>query len=466
MQDKLKLIFNRRLINNFILLIIGLVVLTACKTEENILSGNRESLLKVSIEQIRKVDSTKEIPYLAKSVECKDWTQFLLNSRHLGGHCKGIKNTTEVKSSNWNLNNANIEVFSNIGSPVSYSKMLISVPVSKNGIGYFIKNKNLIVALPLNKLNNRPLWVTSLPSEYDVSDGEGGGLAISKDNLIVTSGVNMLASLSLKNGEILWVSKTPEQIRSAPVSVDNQIYVKGVKGSISAFDLNYGNRLWYTENKSDEISFLDSSVPAFSSKLYSGTNLIIVGLIDGSVKAVRPFSGIEVWQTSLSPNIESNSYKINDIGASPIITDEYAIIANFDGIAALDLASGIIIWQQPIYSRVTPWVSGQTIFVVSSKSPSGLLSALRVADGLSYWNINLNSVNNKNHNELEYWFTPIHYNNSLIIYSSFGTIIRINPLTGKVYEYIKLSNNPISNAIVTEGFIFIPNKDGSFTKIS
>ena len=75
--------------------------------------------------------------------------------------------------------------------------------------------------------------------------------------------------------------------------------------------------------------------------------------------------------------------ELGDILAEPVHDGEAIYVVSQSGLLrAYDPLTGILLWDQPISSVQTPWVAGDSLFVLTSNSH---IVALRKADGAVRW---------------------------------------------------------------------------------
>ena len=139
-------------------------------------------------------------------------------------------------------------------------------------------------------------------------------------------------------GRVVWSSNLGEPTRSAPIVVNDVIYVGG-QFKIIALDATNGQVLW--ERK--------TTGPVHSSLAVAGDTLYF-GLLDHRFIAQDRNSGEPLWE-----------FRAQDtINASPVVANGLAYVASYNGfLNALDAATGRPIWQYETLGQVSRQVSLQ-----------------------------------------------------------------------------------------------------------
>ncbi|MGD8998779.1 MAG: outer membrane protein assembly factor BamB [Granulosicoccaceae bacterium] len=158
-------------------------------------------------------------------------------------------------------------------------------------------------------------------------------------------------------------------VRLLPSIDGNRLFAAGVKGRISAFDVQSGDTLWQIESK----------LPVRGGP-GSGEGLVLVGTADAEVVAFSQADGSERWRTRVS----------SEVLATPQIGKGVVVARSIDGrIFGLNAADGKRLW---IYDSKVPVLSlrGASAPVIDGNGlvaglADGRLVALRLSDGALIW---------------------------------------------------------------------------------
>ena len=147
------------------------------------------------------------------------------------------------------------------------------------------------------------------------------------------------------------------------------VYTADRGGSVYAFTLKSGRRLWRTE----------THLP-LSAGPGVGAGLVVVGASDGTVLALNAADGSQVWKSSVS----------GVILASPAVSDQAVVVYTTDGhIVAMSTASGQTLWTVSrdvprliLRGSGVPLIAGGTVL---QGLATGQLLALSLSDGNQRW---------------------------------------------------------------------------------
>lgn len=147
-----------------------------------------------------------------------------------------------------------------------------------------------------------------------------------------------------------------------PLATDGtRVFVVTREGLARAFDLVQGQPLWKRQLPPGTV-------------LSAAPELLVARQPDGTVSRLGTGDGLEVW--SRSSGIP---------GALPAVIDEDRLLVAGDGIAAMAVQDGRLLWGAPGAPRLVaePVRQGEQIYVVEE---NGMLRARRRQDGSLLWN--------------------------------------------------------------------------------
>ncbi|MFB3098297.1 MAG: PQQ-binding-like beta-propeller repeat protein, partial [Dehalococcoidia bacterium] len=209
---------------------------------------------------------------------------------------------------------------------------------------------------PMILLFNRPttsLTTQTLPGQWPMN---GGDL---QQRRYVADALGELA------GQISWSVDLGEPTRSAPIVVENVIYMGGYF-QIVALDIESGRTLWAKQ----------TSGPVHSSLAAAGDNLY-VGLLDHRLLALDIKTGETRW-----------GFLTQDIvTAAPVVAKGIVYVGSWDHyMYALDAADGNLIWKFQADARInnSPAVHKGSLFVTDSAGNLHVLSARTGQERLLY----------------------------------------------------------------------------------
>jgi len=103
---------------------------------------------------------------------------------------------------------------------------------------------------------------------------------------------------------------------------------------------------------------------------------------------------------------------------------------------AFDLRTGQRVWSQPAGSLSIPLIAGDIVFTVTT---TGQVAALSKLDGTVLWIQQLESFKNeKKRKERTVWTGPLLAGNRLVVASSRGNVMIMDPRSGSVVKEMSL----------------------------
>ena len=302
--------------------------LAACSPPEPILKGTRISLLpEIKLEAISE-EAGAEGAGLPAIVNINAAPMPGLSAGHAGGNPRLEAPLSEA----WRAN------IGGAGSALTE----LAQPVVGDGRVYTVVPNGVVAAFDVR--DGGAIWSVRIEDiEDDPLPGISGGLALSREGLVVHAGGRRLALLkpavmTLVSGERIWqhfgiVTNTVIFGAPAPAFANDEIVLAGAGGEVSYFDAASGELLW-----TDSVASLLPRTP-------------IQGL--GDVRATPVHDGGLIF-----------------------------VISQSGRLVAFSARNGLPVWERAISGIEMPWVAGETVFVLSL---DGRLYALRRSDGAVRW---------------------------------------------------------------------------------
>ena len=273
----------------------------------------------------------------------------------------------------------------------------------------------------------------------------GGGLAWEDGKVYASSGFREVVALDARTGAMIWRSASDAPLHAAPTVDGGKIYVEDVNDELLAFDAKDGSQLWTYQALTEPARMLGATSPAVDNET------LVASFASGELVALRAANGAELWNVPLSRVSRTNALsEIRDIVGRPVIykTDVLAV-SHSDVMSAVDLRTGSQRWSLPISATTTPWASGDVVYVVDL---AGRVICISVDSGQIYWIRDLNSgVSPK---KRIYWSSPVMASDRLILGSSTGLALALDPKTGKTLKSLKLGSDALIGPIAVDGMVY------------
>jgi outer membrane protein assembly factor BamB len=126
--------------------------------------------------------------------------------------------------------------------------------------------------------------------------------------------------------------------------------------------------------------------------------------------------------------------------------------------AAIELRTGVRVWEKPIASVQTPWVAGDFVFVVST---AGELVAMDTKTGGVKWTRQLPAYKNERRKkDLIAWTGPVMIGGRLVLASSNGRLEIISPKDGSTINSRVTRSEIFVSPAIAGGTLYYYTNDG------
>lgn len=344
---------------------------------------------------------------------------------------------------------------SSIGRGATDRMPLTAPPIMADGRIYTINNNAEIYAFDVK--NGKKIWSSKIIKKGEDEPVIGGGLAFSGNILFATNGFNEVLALNPLNGNILWRADTKTPVRAAPSAIPGRVFVMTMDNQTLAFDATNGKKLWSHRGLSSDAGVLGAATPAIS------RDAVIAAYSSGEVYALQIDTGLALWSENLSPLARvAGQTSLSDIRALPVIDNNIVYAASYTNrMSAVDARTGQPIWQIPVGTASTPWVSGNRIYIVESQ---GTLMSLDRANGNMIWQTALPRFKDvKDREGVIAWQGPILAGGRLILLGSNGEARDFNPVNGELIRTWDLNNAVTLAPAIAKGTLYTVSNNGNLT---
>ena len=284
----------------------------------------------------------------------------------------------------------------------------------------------------------------------------GSGVAYGNGKLVVSSGYRFIAAVDAKTGATVWKVNVESPIHAAPTISNGKVYVVSTDNELLSYDLETGAPGWTYQALVESARILEASSPAVSG------DTVVAGFASGELIALRTINGNDLWQEVLSRASRTNALsEIRDIPGRPVIYKGDVFAVSHSGVfAATDLRTGTARWSLPVSGVSTPWPAGDVVYVVSK---AGEVICVSRESGQVYWVNDLNKDRKKKQRAL--WSSPVLASNRLVIVSSTGEMVGLNPRTGALEKTLKLGSPALLSPIAVNDMLYIASDKGDLIAI-
>jgi outer membrane protein assembly factor BamB len=325
---------------------------------------------------------------------------------------------------------------------------LAGAPIVAGGRVYVIDTLGAVRAFDAR--TGSPVWSSQTPTEKGNSaELYGGGLAYDQGRIYATNGLGFVSALDERNGGIVWKVRPGGPLRGAPSVGNGGIYVVSQDNQIYALKEADGSTNWSQPASLETAGVFGSASPAI------GQGTVVAGFSSGELNAYRYENGRALWSDTLQrTSVRTSVSSLNDIDADPVIDNGQVIAIGQGGrMVEMDLATGQRLWELNIAGIATPWVAGDWIFVVTDEAK---LICIYRSNGHIRWITQLPRFLKAKAKKGEIDYSgPVLAGGRLVLTSSAGTIVSVNPQTGAVQSQLSVGV-PISlSPVVANSTLYI-----------
>ncbi len=341
------------------------------------------------------------------------------------------------------------------GAPTTRRRHVTAPPIAAQGRIFVMDGGATISAL--DGASGARIWRTDImPRSKRDHEAWGGGLAFEGGKIYASSGFREVVELDAATGAIGWRTRTEAPIHAAPTVFAGRVYVADVNDELMALDTATGAQAWTYQALTEPARILAASSPA------ADNETVVASFASGELVAVRAANGNELWNASLSRANRTNALsEIRDIAGRPVIykNDVYAV-SHSDVFAAVDLRTGTARWTLPVSAITSPWPAGDVVFVIDDKGQ--VICASRESGGV-YWIHDLNAGRKKK--QRAYWSSPLMASSHLVIVSSKGEAVALDPKTGATLRTLRLGADALIGPIAVNGTIYVVTESAQLIAI-
>jgi outer membrane protein assembly factor BamB len=223
----------------------------------------------------------------------------------------------------------------------------------------------------LDTATGKQIW--KIAAGEKLSGGVGAG-----ENLVLVGTPKGMVLAFDQNGKALWKSKVSSEVLSAPKISNGIVVVRSGDSRIFGIDPVDGKRKWVYERAIPTLALRSSAGVALDG------GIAYAGFAGGKLIALKADDGKLLWETSVAqPKGATEIERIADITSLPVVDGRVVYAVAFQGkIAAIDRASGKVMWNRDISSYTGMSSEGVRVYVTHS---GGAVYAMDYTNGKSYW---------------------------------------------------------------------------------
>ncbi len=339
------------------------------------------------------------------------------------------------------------------GRGASTTMRLAASPIVANGRVYVIDTLGAVRAFDTR--NGGQLWASQTPTDKGNERSlYGGGIAYDNGRIFATNGLGYVAALDERTGGIVWKVHPGGPLRGAPSVAGDALYVMSQDNQIYSLKESDGSLNWSGTASLEIAGVFGSASPAV------GQGTVVAGFSSGELNAYRYENGRQVWTDALQrTSIRTSVSSLSDIDADPVIDNGQVFAVGQGGrMVALELTSGQRQWELNIAGISTPWVAGDWVFVITDDAK---LICVQRTTGKVRWINSLPEFRRakKKQGQIDY-HGPILAGNRLIVASSGGSLINLDPGTGNFQNQTSVGARISVSPVVAGSTLYVLDDNG------
>jgi outer membrane protein assembly factor BamB len=342
-----------------------------------------------------------------------------------------------------------------IGRGGDYRTRLTAQPLIAGSQVFAMDTNGEVSAYDLN--TGRQQWSTATKAEKNRSTNIGGGIGYSEGKIYATTGRAEVLCIDAASGAIAWRKPIPAPARSGPSIYNGSLFFCTIDQRLIAVSATTGALQWsYTATPVDA-GVLAQAAPAISD------GLVIAGFESGDIAAVRAETGSLAWSDNLGTLKGSSSLlEFSSVRGAAVVDNGIVYAIGLGGLmAALDLRSGRRVWERDIAGANTPWLAGDTLFVITTEQR---VAALAKDDGTVHWVTDLPRFTNpKRTKGLIDWAGPALIAGKLIAVSTNEHMAVIDPVDGQLVSNDEIGANGSLAPVAAQGTMLLLTDDATLT---
>ena len=299
--------------------------------------------------------------------------------------------------------------------------------------------------------NYKVSWSNNYYSKSEKKLNPKLNFLVANEDLLVADNISKLYSINLKTKELNWIKQLEYPFNSEIKKNKNKIFAVDYKNILRCYSIIDGSECWNLQTE-DSFTISDSRY-----SLVIIDDMVIFSNSLGDITAVDIETGLIIWQLpTQSSSIINETYNFK---ISKLILDKNSIFFsnNKNEFYSVNVKTGVINWSNKINSNINSVISGNLIFTVSN---DGYLFVTEKNTGNIIRVTYLYKEYEKKRKEK---ISPIGFvigNKNLFLTNNDGKIIVVGLESGKIIKTEMIAKNLISEPFIFNKNLFVI-KNGS-----
>ena len=299
--------------------------------------------------------------------------------------------------------------------------------------------------------NYKVSWSNNYYSKSEKKLNPKLNFLLASEDLLVADSISKLYSINLKTKKLNWIKQLKYSFNSEIKKNKNKIFAVDYKNTLRCYSIIDGSECWNLQTE-DSFTISDSRY-----SLVIIDDMVIFSNSLGDITAVDIETGLIIWQLpTQSSSIINETYNFK---ISKLILDKNSIFFsnNKNEFYSVNVKTGVINWSNKINSNINSVISGNLIFTVSN---DGYLFVTEKNTGNIIRVTYLYEEYEKKRKEK---ISPIGFvigNKNLFLTNNDGKMIVVGLESGKIIKTETIAKNLISEPFIFNKNLFVI-KNGS-----
>lgn len=331
---------------------------------------------------------------------------------------------------------------------------MAALPVVAGGRAFVYDPNGNVTAVSIS--GGGQSWRRALRPEDEDGQVGAGGVAFDGGRIFAATGFGQLFALDAGSGQTAWAIDLETPALSAPTVSGGRVFVITQSNTVYAYSVSDGTEQWRFRGVPATAGLLGSGTPAVSG------NTVIVPYSSGEIVALNAETGEPRWADAVVTGARFQALSgLRDLVASPVVAGGAVIATGVGGrTISVGLDSGDRLWETNVGSVHTPIVAGDIIFLVDLE---GRLMALSRSSGQIQWSVRLPGGTGEGE---EKWAGPALADGVLVLASSDGNVLRVNPATGQTVSSSSVNEDIYLRPIAAGGRLLALAADGTLLALN
>ena len=346
----------------------------------------------------------------------------------------------------------------NVGDGEEFIGPVIPAPIVAEGMVFAVDGAGHISAHKTTSLDT-VRWMSDALVEQDEEEEAaltGGGLAYGKGSVFAVNDEGVVVALTAKDGSLRWKKELKLPVRSAPRFDNNMLYILTADNQLMAISIINGDLKWSHQGVNEVSTLLQANVPAVRD------GIVVAPYSSGEFAALDAKNGSPLWRDTLQ-NVRPLAEGTSLTGSvSPLMAQGLTIASAGGLMAGLDTERGRRVWDREINTANAPWLSGNTLFVLTQENQ---LAAIRGVDGAVHWVKNLPLRTGGDSGDRIVWSGPLVAQGRVWVLGNHGEMLSLEPQNGGDERVVDIPSGRHSAPVLADKVLYLLGEDATLTAL-